>query len=543
MRQMFTYTKKRQWQTAAQRSVVMGRQGMVATSQPLACVSGYRALANGGNAVDAAIAMAATLSVVEPYSVGIGGDCFALFHIENEPKLIGMNASGRAPLNADADALRRAGHQKMPDTGMFPVTTPGALAGWADAVERYGRLDLAQAFQDAIFYAENGFAVTEVIAGEWSEATPLLNNHASAANTFLIDGQAPKPGQVFTNPDLAATYRQICTDGPESFYRGSLARKITNFSKSENGWLTTQDLAQHQTLWVEPLKMDYRGYTVCELPPNGQGISALEILNVLSGYPLSQMTHNGPDYLHVMAEAIKIAFANRGHYLTDPDHCKLALDEIISANYGERARQLIKPETAMAFPKPGVALTGSDTVYIAAADSHGNVASLVSSIFTPFGSGMVAPGTGIALQNRGCSFSLDPDHPNCLAPGKRPMHTIIPGMLMKNKQLQMAFGVMGGDMQPQGHAQLLCNIIDHDMNLQEAVDAPRLRLMSDHTIYLETGIPEPTRASLAARGHRLDVSDTPVNKVGGAQAIWRCHESGVWLGASDRRKDGCALGW
>ncbi len=540
---MFTYNQKREWAAAGQRSVAMGRDGMVATSQSLACLTGYRTLAKGGNAVDAAIAMAATLSVVEPYSVGIGGDCFGLFYLRNQSRLIGMNASGRAPLAADIDFLRTSGHEKMPEFGMPPVTTPGALAGWADAVERYGRLDFCETLKDAIHYAENGFAVTEVISGEWAEVKDMLAGHFSSADTYLVSGKAPQPGQVFTNTDLAATYRHISEQGPASFYRGHLASSIAAFAKSEGGWLSEEDLREHQTLWVEPLTLDYRQRTVCELPPNGQGISALEILNILSGYPLCEMTHNGAEYLHIMAEAIKIAFANRGHFLTDPEHCRLPLDEVISTGYGKRARRLIEPRRAMAPPKPGAAMRGSDTVYIATADREGNAVSLVSSIFTYFGSGMVVPGTGICLHNRGCSFSLDPDHPNCLAPGKRPMHTIIPGMLMAGGKVQMAFGVMGGDMQPQGHAQLLCNILDHDLNIQEAVDMPRLRLMPDHTLYLENGISESTRKQLAEWGHPLDTSPTPVNKVGGAQAIWRDHESGVWLGGSDRRKDGCALGW
>ncbi|WP_155322622.1 gamma-glutamyltransferase family protein [Desulfosarcina ovata] len=539
----FCYHSKREWHAAAQRSVVMGCAGMVATSQPLACLSGYRAMLGGGNAVDAAVAMAATLSVVEPYSVGIGGDCFGLFYRKDQDRLFGMNASGRAPVRADADTLRGLGHAGMPTHGILSVTTPGALAGWADAVARFGRLDLTDALQDAIQYAENGFPVSEVIAGEWAQEEKLLAGHPASAGTYLIAGRAPEPGQVFANPDLAAVYRHICDAGPETFYRGRLASRIAAFSAAEGGLLNEDDLARHRTTWVEPLTMDFRGMTVCELPPNGQGVSALEILNILSGYALDKLRPNGAEYLHLVAEAIKIAFANRDHFLTDADHCRLPLDEVCSAAYGRRARQLIHPRRAMAFPPPGAALNGSDTVYIAAADADGNVASLISSIFMPFGSGMVVPGAGFALHNRGSSFSLDPGHPNCLLPGKRPMHTIIPGMLMNDGQVQMAFGVMGGDMQPQGHAQLLLNLLVHGMNLQEAIDAPRLRLMPDRSIYLEAGIPEAVRDRLTQWGHSLDRSATPVNKVGGGQAIWRDHDEGVWLGASDRRKDGCALGW
>lgn len=539
----FTFQQKREWSSAAQRSVVMACRGMVAGSQPLASLSGYRVLARGGNAVDAAVAMAATLNAVEPYSVGIGGDTFALFSFDHGRHVVGMNGSGRAPRRATLEWYRDRGHTRMPELGMLSVTVPGALKAWSDALQHYGRLTLGDVLEDAIHYAEAGVPVTEVIAGEWGEAAPMLAAHESSARTFLLAGQAPRPGRVFKNPDLAATLRKIAAGGPDVFYQGEIGREIAAFSEKNGGLLSLEDLAGHTTTWVDPLRLDYRGFTVCELPPNGQGVAALEILNILQGYDLASMQHNGVEYLHRLIEAIKIAFSNRDHFVTDPGFESVPVDRMLSAGYAERCRRKIRPDAAMAPPPPGFAFDSSETVYIAAMDADGNAASFVSSIFTPFGSGMVAAGTGIALQNRGSSFSLDPAHPNRLAPGKRPLHTIIPGMLLKDQKCLMAFGVMGGDMQPQGHVQLLCNLIDFGLNPQEAVDAPRIRRMQGRTVYFEDGIAPAVVDRLERLGHAVDRSPTPVNKVGGAQLVYRNPVDGVLWGASDRRKDGCAIGY
>jgi len=539
----FRFNQKREWANAAQRSVSMACGAMVASSQPLASLSGCRVLAAGGNAVDAAVAMAATLCAVEPYSVGIGGDTFALFAFDHGRRLVGMNGSGRAPRKATLAGMRAAGHTRMPQTGMLSVTVPGALRAWSDALERYGRLTLGDVLQDAIRYAAEGVPVSEVIAGEWGEATGLLAAHESSARTFLPAGQAPRPGQVFKNPDLAASLRKIAAGGAQVVYGGEIGRAIAAFSDQNGGLLDLQDLADHCTTWVDPIALDYRGYTVCELPPNGQGITALEILNILQGYELAGLGHNSAEYLHLLVEAIKIAFSNRDRFVTDPEFEKVPVDRVLSAGYAERCRRKIRAESAMAPPPAGFAFDASETVYLAVMDADGNAASFVSSIFTPFGSGMVVTDTGIALQNRAGAFSLDPAHPNHLAPAKRPMHTIIPGLLLKDAACLMAFGVMGGDMQPQGHVQLLCNLIDFGLNPQEAVDAPRIRRMQGRTVYCEDGIDPAAVEKLERLGHAIDRSPTPVNKVGGAQLVYRNPLDGVLWGASDRRKDGCAIGF
>ena len=539
----FRFNRKREWASAAQRSVCMACRAMVASSQPLASLSGCRVLAAGGNAVDAAVAMAATLCAVEPYSVGIGGDSFALFAFDHGRRLVGMNGSGRAPRKATLAGMRAAGHTRMPTTGMLSVTVPGALRSWSDALQRYGRLTLGDVLQDAIRYAAEGVPVSEVIAGEWGEAAGLLAAHESSARTFLPKGQAPRPGQVFQNPDLAESLRKIAAGGAQVFYGGEIGEAVAAFSAQNGGLLDLADLTEHRTTWVDPITLDYRGYTVCELPPNGQGVTALEILNILQGYELSSLGHNSAEYLHRLIEAVKIAFSNRDRYVTDPGFEKVPVARMLSSAYGRRCRQRIRPDAAMAPPPPGFAFASSETVYLAAMDADGNAASFVSSIFTPFGSGMVVTGTGIALQNRASAFSLDPAHPNRLAPAKRPLHTIIPGMLLEDGSALMAFGVMGGDMQPQGHVQLLCNLIDFGLNPQEAVDAPRVRRLEGRTVYCEEGVAPAVVERLERLGHVIDPSATPVNKVGGAQLVYRNPRSGVLWGASDRRKDGCAIGF
>jgi gamma-glutamyltranspeptidase/glutathione hydrolase len=516
---------------------------MAASSHPLASRSGVRILEQGGNAVDAAVAMAAVLSVVEPYSVGIGGDCFALLALEGGSRFVGLNASGRAPAGAGIEALAAQGLERMPEHGGAPVTVPGALAGWAELAEAHGSLGLDTLLAPAIAYAQDGFPVSEVIAGEWAQARELLRATPEAAAAYLVGGQPPAPGQMFTNPGLARTYRLIAEQGPGVFYQGELGRAVAACAREHGGWLSEDDLAAHRNQWVEPLAAGYRGWRVLELPPNGQGVTALQILSILEGYDLAALEPDGADKLHLLAEAIKIAFEDRDRYITDPEFAAAPEERLLSPAYAGRCRERIQPGRALEPGHAAPSLAGSDTVYLAAGDEQGNAASFISSIFTPFGSGLVAPGTGILLHNRGCSFSLDPAHANCLEPGKRPLHTIIPGLLLKDGRLAAAFGVMGGDMQPQGHAQFLINLIDHGLNPQQALDAPRLRCMGGKTVYLEEGLPEAAAKELERRGHHVDRAGYPVNQVGGGQAVWRDQEQGVWLGASDRRKDGCALGW
>ena len=537
----FTYPGKRYWDTPAQRSVVMTPQGMAASSHPLATQAGVRVLQDGGNAVDAAVAMVAVLTVVEPHSVAMGGDAFALLALEGGRKVAGLNASGRAPAAASVEAYRAQGHATVPLTGAFSVTVPGALAGWAEALERHGTMGLDTVLQPAITYAEKGFPVSPVIAGEWAQAEKLLSRDEAAAATYLIDGKAPQAGQMFSNPDLARTYRRIAEQGPELFYQGELAEAVAACVQAGGGLMTPEDLAAHVNQWVEPVALDYRGHTVLELPPNGQGITALEVLNILSGYDLAGLEPGGAEYLHLLAEAIKIAFGDRDRYITDQVFAPVPVERLLSADYGAACREMIRPGQAL---EPGAAppLNG-DTVYLAVGDAQGNAASFISSIFTHFGSGLVVPGTGVLLHCRGRSFSLDPAHANRLEGGKRPMHTIIPGMLMKDGLLTAAFGVMGGDMQPQGHAQFLVNTLDFGLDLQAAMDAPRLRYMGGMSMYLEEGISQAAAEGMAAWGHSVDQGPYPVNEVGGGQVVWRDQEQGMWLGASDRRKDGCAMGY
>jgi gamma-glutamyltranspeptidase/glutathione hydrolase len=516
---------------------------MAASSQHLATLSGYKALSRGGNAVDAAVAMVSTLSVVEPYSVGIGGDAFALIYLAKQGKLMGMNASGRAPYNATRDWFSQQGFKTIPELGLLPVTVPGALHGWGQAVDRYGRLRLEDLLEDAIDYAETGFPVTEVIAGEWKNKTEVLRSHEGTAKTYLIHGQPPQPGQLFRNQDLAHTYKRIAQEGIDALYRGALCEAIVGFSKEHGGLLTAKDLHDHTTTWIEPIATEYRGYTVYELPPNGQGITALEMLNILEGYDISSPGHNSPDHLHVLIEAKKLAFTDRDSLITDPDFEEVPVDELLSKEYAAKCREKIHHEQAMPPPYGSLSPGDSDTVFVTAVDEERNAVSFISSIFLPFGSGMVVDGTGIILHNRGKSFSLDPKHPNRVEPHKRPMHTIIPGMVCKDGTFLMSFGVMGGDMQPQGHVQFLSNLIDFKMNLQEAVDAPRVRHLQGMEVYVEDGIPRETISNLTEKGHRVPQAPAAVNQVGGGQAIYLDRNQDVLLGASDRRKDGCAIGY
>jgi gamma-glutamyltranspeptidase/glutathione hydrolase len=539
----FTYDSKREWKSAAQRSVVMGSRGMVASSQTLATLAGHKILLKGGNAIDAAIAMISTLSVVEPHSVGIGGDAFALIYLASENKLIGMNASGRAPYRANIDWFREKGIHQIPERGILAVTVPGALHGWAQALERYGTLSLGDVFDDAIYYAENGYPVSEVIAGEWKNMETLLLSHENSSKTYLIDRKAPKAGQIFHNKDLAQTFKKIVHDGMGAFYEGKICDAIIQFSDQQSGLLSRRDFRDHSTTWVEPISTDYHGYTIYELPPNGQGLTALEMLNILEGYDLNSLKHNSSEYLHLLIEAKKAAFSDRDDYITDPDFERIPVADLLSKEHSKKMRDRIDRYQAKLPPLPNASPRNFETVYVTAVDKDRNAVSFISSIFMHFGSGLVADGTGVILHNRGTSFSLDPKRLNRLEPKKRPMHTIIPAMVFKDGNFLISFGVMGADMQPQGHAQFLINLIDFKMNLQEAMDTPRARHLQGMSVYLEDGISDKVASALQAKGHRLIRGDSPVNQVGGGQAIYLDKDQNVLLGASDRRKDGCALGY
>jgi gamma-glutamyltranspeptidase/glutathione hydrolase len=539
----FTYPQRREWKSAAQRSVLMGTHGMVAASQPLATLAGYKMLLKGGNAVDAVVAMVSVLSAVEPHSVGLGGDAFALIYLAREKRLIGMNASGRAPYRATINWFEERGMDEIPERGIFTVTVPGALHGWAQALERYGTFRLCDVFEDAIDCAENGYPVTEIIAGEWREAESLLLSSESSSRAYLIDGKAPRPGQIFINRGLARTYQKIVRDGIETFYEGEICDAMVNISNRYQGLLSHQDFKDHSTTWVEPVSTEYRGYTIYELPPNCQGLTALEMLNILEGYDIGSFGNNSPEYLHLLIEAKKAAFKDRDQFITDPEFEKIPIDQFLSKDYARKIREKIDVNKAAPPSSFSFNNEASETVYVTAVDNKRNAVSFISSLFLAFGSGIVVDDTGIVLQNRGRSFSLDPKHFNRLEPHKRPMHTIIPGMVFKDGRFLMSFGVMGGDMQPQGHVQFLANLIDFRMNLQEAVDAPRVRHLKGTEVYIEDGISEKTVAALAQKGHQIIMRAQEVNQVGGGQAIFLDRDQNVLLGASDRRKDGCAIGY
>jgi len=539
----FTYSRKREWENAAGRSVVMGAQGMAASSQPLATLSGHKILAKGGNAIDAAVAMVSTLSIVEPYNVGLGGDAFALIYLAKEKRLIGMNGSGRAPYGATVEKYRERGMSEIPERGILAATVPGALQGWAQALERYGTLKLASVLREAIHYAEDGFPVTEVIAGEWKEAESLLRSSEPSSNAYLINGKAPSPGQVFINKDLSKVYQRIAREGIKVFYEGDICDAIVNTSNRLHGLFSQRDFKDHTTSWVDPISTDYRGYTIYELPPNGQGLTALEMLNILEGYDIGRLKPNSPEYLHLLIETKKAAFEDRDRFITDPDFEEIPIKPLLSKDYAQKIRDRIKIENA-SIPAWLTPYEGSsETVYVTAVDKERNAVSFISSLFMAFGSGVVVDGTGIVLQNRGKSFSLNQEQRNRIEPHKRPMHTIIPGMVFKDGKFLMSFGVMGGDMQPQGHVQFLVNLIDFGMNLQEAMDAPRIRHLKGMEVYLEEGISDETAVVLSQKGHKIIRGLSPINQVGGGQAIFLDPEQNVLLGASDRRKDGCAIGY
>lgn len=539
----FIYNKKREYDSYAQRSVIMGCKGMVASSQSLATLSGYKALNKGGNAIDACVAMLSTQSVVEPHSVGIGGDCFALIYINNSNKLIGLDGSGRSAQLATIEKIKNIGYNQIPERGILTATVPGALKAWSDAVDKYGHMEFADLLCDAIYYAENGFPVTEVISGEWKNAEEILRNNEYASTSYLRNGFAPSPGQIFKNENIANTFKKISEHGTDVFYHGELADKIDQYSKKMSGLIRKEDLEKHKSIWVEPISIDYRGLKLYEMPPPCQGVTALEILNIMKEFDFSNTDHNSSDYLHKLIESKKIAYANRDKYITDPEFHEYLIEILQSAKYIEECREIIENNIAYDYKPYSNITNNNETVYVTAVDKHGNVASFISSIFMHFGSGDVVYDTGIVLQNRGTSFSLNENHRNKLEPSKRTMHTIIPAMLFQNNKPILSFGVMGGDMQPQGHVQLICNIVDFNMNIQEAVDAPRIRHFNGKQVHLEDGITENVKNELSEKGHLIDSSKYNINMVGGAQAIYIDRFNNTILGASDRRKDGCAIGY
>jgi gamma-glutamyltranspeptidase/glutathione hydrolase len=524
----------------SRRMTTYAKKGMVATSQPLAAQAGLDILKKGGNAIDAAIAAAAALTVLEPTSNGIGSDSFALVWTKGE--LHGLNSSGPAPKNISIEALKKAGIEEMPKHGWIPVTVPGAPGAWAELSKRFGKLPFTEVLQPAIDYAEQGYPISPILGKYWIKAYKNYKEIFKAEefenwfNTFAPNGRPPEIGEVWKSPDHAKTLRSIAETNAESFYRGELAEKIDAFSKKYGGYLTKEDLAEYAPEWVNPIKVNYRGYDVWEIPPNGQGLIALLALNTLKGFDFT--VKDTVETYHKQIEAIKLAFADGKKYITDPKRMQAAVEDLLSDTYAAARRGLIT-DTAVQ-PEAGDPPKGG-TVYLATADGEGSMVSFIQSNYMGFGSGLVVPETGISLQNRGYNFSLDPAHENRLEPGKKTYHTIIPGFLTKDNEAVGPFGVMGGFMQPQGHVQVIMNTIDFHLNPQAALDAPRWQWMGDKTVEVERILPEHIAQALVRKGHQIKVS-VDSGGFGRGQIIWR-DKNGVLAGGTEPRTDGAIAAW
>ncbi len=537
----------------ATRSEVIAKNGMAATSQPLATQVALDVLKAGGSAVDAAIAANATLGLMEPTGNGIGGDLFAIVWIESEQKLYGLNASGRSPKSLTLEKLKSELGQRttIPSLGPLPVSVPGCVDGWFELHQKFGKLPMKQVLAPAINYCRQGFPVSELIAYYWNRSQ-FLSRYPGFADTFLPNGKAPTKGEIFRNPMLGDTLEKIAIGGRDVYYKGEIAKTIDAFMKKHNGFLSYEDLATHRSEWVEPVSVDYRGYRVWELPPNGQGIAALQILNVLKGFDLKKAGFGSPDHVHQFVEAKKLAFEDRAKFYADPDFHKIPVAELISDEYADKRRSLINPNRAARRMNAGnPALEHGDTIYLTVADKDRNMISLIQSNYRGMGSGMCPDGLGFCLQDRGELFDLTPGRFNTYAPGKRPFHTIIPAFVTKDDKPFMSFGVMGGATQPQGHAQIIINMVDFGMNLQEAGDAPRIlhsgssqptgQTMTDGgTLTLETGYDYETIRVLLGRGHTIGFNR---GSYGGYQAIMYDAKNDVYFGASESRKDGQAAGY
>lgn len=537
----------------ATRSVTVARHGMVAAAHPLAVLVGVETLKKGGSAVDAAIAVNAALALMEPVSCGLGGDLFAMVYDPATGKLYGLNGSGRAPLALTRDKVPPAPDGTVPLHSPYAWTVPGCVDGWWELHRKFGRLPWRELFQPVIAYAKEGVPVPQVIAGAWQRSARVFAQKPGFAAVFLPGGKAPAEGEPFANPALAATLELLAREGGRAYYEGTIAQQIVAYSQKNGGFFSLEDLARHRSEWVEPISTTYRGYNVWELPPNTQGLAALQMLNILENFDLKSLGRDHPDFWHLLVEAKKLAFADRARYYADPAFAKTPIQQLLSKAYAKKQASRIDMTRAAATVEPGNPhLADGDTTFLAVGDASGMMVALIQSNYTGFGSGYVIPELGFGLQNRGALFSLQEGHPNVLEPGKRPFHTIIPAFLGKNGTPLMAFGVMGGDMQPQGHVQIVVNIVDFGMNLQEAGDAPRFyhtgsseptgTVMHDGgRLSLESGIPVDVRHELLRRGHRLVEATGTV--FGGYQAIYRDPKTGVYFGATESRKDGIALGY
>jgi gamma-glutamyltranspeptidase/glutathione hydrolase len=525
------------------RSMVMTAGGIAASEHPLASQAGASILARGGHAVDAAIAVNAVMGVVAPMMNGIGGDLFAIVYDAASGQLHGINGSGWAPAALTIDGLRRQGITVMPQTGIHSVTIPGAVAGWSMLSERFGKLPLADVLAPAIDIAEAGFPVSEITAAEWVGSAALLQGTEESARVYLPGGWAPGIGQMFRNPDLATSYRTVAAEGRDAFYRGPIAQRIVQCAEQCGGALAAADLAEYQADWVTPLSTNYRGWTVFELPPNGQGIAALMMLNLIEQAPMQSYGHNSAEALHTIIEAKKLAYADMARYVCDPAFHDVPVDGLLSKAYAAQRFRQIDPAHANPEVAPGtLPAHGSDTTYLSVVDRAGNIVSLIQSNFANFGSGLVPERTGFALQSRGGLFTMNAAHPNALAPRKRPLHTIIPGF-MEGGDVRFAFGIMGGWNQSQAHVQFISNIVDHAMNIQAALEAPRVTKITftGCDVIAESRVPKAVRLALADKGHEIDLQGSFSSFVGGGQSVMRDYASKVNYGASDPRKDGAAI--
>ena len=524
------------------RSVVVSRYGIVAAESPLAAQAGASVLSRGGHAVDAAVAANAVMGVVAPHSNGIGGDLFAIIYDTSDHTLYGLNASGCAPACMSIEWLRNQGVTAMPPDGVHTVTVPGAVDGWDQLLRRFGRMKFPEVLAPAILYADEGFPVTEWSGARWAVGEKTLRADPNAARTFLPNDRPPRFGEVFRNPDLAWSLQQIASGGRSAFYGGEIAERIAKSSARYGGALVVTDCAEFSSEWVEPIMTTYRGWSVYELPPNGQGIGALAMLNIMEQFPLSAMPHNSADTLHVMIEAKKLAYADVLRHVADSRFSSVPVAGMLSKSYAQQRSRLIDMSKANNQAVSGDVPTGSDTIYLSVADREGNMVSLIQSNFGFFGSGLAPEGTGFVLQNRGNLFSLDPSHPNALAGRKRPLHTIIPAFMARG-DIRIAFGIMGGWNQAQAHAQFVSNIVDHDMNIQAGIEAARFtKLTFDGCdVQMESRIGPEVRRELALRGHLIEPLGTYSDVVGGGQAVMRDFTTGINYGASDPRKDGEAI--
>ena len=525
------------------RSMVISRNGIVAAESPLAAQAGARILEHGGNAVDAAIATNAMMGVVSPMMNGIGGDLFAIVYDAKAKKLYGLNASGWAPKALTIEYLRKQGIREMPQEGVNAITVPGAVDGWQKLAEKFGRKKLAEDLAAAIRMAQDGHPVTELVAAYWAAEVDKLRGDEAAAATYLISDRPPKTGEIFRNPDLAGSLKQIAEHGRDAFYKGEIAGKILESMKRHGGTMTAEDLAEYSSEWVEPISTTYRDWTVYELPPNGQGLAALEMLNIMEKFPLGQKDwgFGSAKVLHAMIEAKKLAYTDLAKYIGDPRGQKLPVATLLSKEWAAERAKLIDPDKANCEVTAGALPGGSDTTYLSVVDREGNMVSLIQSNYSGFGSGIVAVGTGFVLHNRGGLFSLEPGSPNALAGHKRPRHTIIPGFAQKG-ETRMAFGIMGGWNQSQAHAQLIANIVDFKMNIQAALEAPRFTkyTFSGCDVMMENRIAGNVRNELTSKGHVIEVLGMFSSAVGGGQVVLRDFAAGVNYGASDPRKDGQA---